>query len=61
MQQEKMQLESSEETQTLENTARENDEPLPYGRRETIFTMIGVLCVVFLAMLDQTTRLQVYR
>ncbi|HEY6287139.1 MAG TPA: MFS transporter, partial [Ktedonobacteraceae bacterium] len=54
MQQEKMQLENSEELLTLVNTARENDEPLPYGRRETIFTMVGVLCVVFLAMLDQT-------
>ena len=56
-----MKLENSEETLTLEDTARENDEPLPYGRRETIFTMMGVLCVVFLSILDQTTPLQVYR
>jgi EmrB/QacA subfamily drug resistance transporter len=54
MPQEKLQLENSTETFTLENTVPETVEPLPYGRRETIFTMIGVLSVVFLAMLDQT-------
>jgi EmrB/QacA subfamily drug resistance transporter len=54
MQQETIRPEHSEETLTLENTARETLEPLPYGRRETIFTMIGVLCVVFLSILDQT-------
>ncbi len=35
-------------------TTSEEDERLPYSRRETIFTMIGVLFVVFLSMLDQT-------
>src|SRR5438128_8201245 len=54
MQQETKQPEHSEETLTLDNIAPEVVEPLPYGRRETVFTMIGVLCVVFLAMLDQT-------
>ena len=54
MQQETKRPEYSEETVTLDNTAPEVVEPLPYTRRETIFTMIGVLCVVFLAMLDQT-------
>jgi len=54
MQQETIRPEHSEETLTLENTMRETVEPLPYGRRETVFTMVGVLCVVFLAMLDQT-------
>jgi EmrB/QacA subfamily drug resistance transporter len=54
MQQETIRPENSEETLTLANTTRETAEPLPYTRRETIFTMIGVLSVVFLAMLDQT-------
>jgi EmrB/QacA subfamily drug resistance transporter len=54
MQQETIRPEQSEETLTLEHTARETGEPSPYARRETIFTMIGVLCVVFLSMLDQT-------
>ncbi len=54
MNQETKQLENSEETFTLDNTAPAVIESLPYGRRETVFTMIGVLCVVFLAMLDQT-------
>src|SRR5947209_4274216 len=54
MQQETIRPENSEETLTLTNTRQETVEPLPYGRRETIFTMIGVLSVVFLAMLDQT-------
>lgn len=54
MQQGKIQQESSEEVLTLENRTPENIEPLPYGRRETIFTMIGVLSVVFLSILDQT-------
>jgi len=53
MQQETKQPEHSEETFTLDNTVPEVVEPLPYTRREIIFTMIGVLCVVFLAMLDQ--------
>ena len=35
-------------------TTSEETERLPYSRRETIFTMIGVLFVVFLSMLDQT-------
>ena len=61
MQQEKMQLESSEEVFTLESRLPETAEPMPYGKRETIFTMVGVLCVVFLAMLDQTSPLQVGR
>jgi EmrB/QacA subfamily drug resistance transporter len=54
MQQEKIRLDHSEEALTLEHTAPETVEPLPYGRRETIFTMVGVLSVVFLSMLDQT-------
>jgi EmrB/QacA subfamily drug resistance transporter len=54
MQQEKIQHESSAEVLTLENRAPETTGSLPFGRRETIFTMIGVLSVVFLAMLDQT-------
>src|SRR5262245_5746618 len=54
MQQETIRPEHSDETVTLKHTERETVEPLPYGRRETIFTMIGVLCVVFLSMLDQT-------
>ncbi len=54
MQQETIGPEHSEETLTLENSERESSEPLPYGRRVTVFTMIGVLSVVFLAMLDQT-------
>ena len=54
MQQETIRPENSEETSTLANTTRETAEPLPYARRETFFTMIGVLSVVFLAMLDQT-------
>ena len=61
MQQEKMKQESSKEVLTLENRELETIEPLPFGRRETIFTMIGVLSVVFLAMLDQTSPLQVCR
>jgi threonine/homoserine/homoserine lactone efflux protein len=55
MQQEKIQLENSKEIGTLETMVPA--ESLPYGRRETIFTMIGVLSVVFLAMLDQITVL----
>jgi len=35
-------------------TTSEETERLPYSRRETIFTMVGVLFVVFLSMLDQT-------
>jgi EmrB/QacA subfamily drug resistance transporter len=54
MQQEKIRLDNSEEAFTLENTAPETVEPFPYKRRETIFTMVGVLSVVFLSMLDQT-------
>src|SRR5437660_6469154 len=54
MQQEKIPLEHAEETFTPEHTAPEDVEPIVYGRRETIFTMIGVLCVVFLSLLDQT-------
>jgi EmrB/QacA subfamily drug resistance transporter len=54
MQQEKIQHENSTEVLTLENRAPETTGSLYYGRRETIFTMIGVLSVVFLAMLDQT-------
>jgi EmrB/QacA subfamily drug resistance transporter len=54
MQQETVQPEHSEKTLTLENAPLEAVETLPYGRRETLFTMIGVLSVVFLALLDQT-------
>jgi EmrB/QacA subfamily drug resistance transporter len=54
MQQEKIQQERSSEVLALENRSPESAEPLPYGRRETIFTMIAVLSVVFLSILDQT-------
>src|SRR5215472_8452317 len=55
MQQEKIRPENSEETLTIENGMQESIKPLSYyGRKETIFTMIGVLCVVFLSILDQT-------
>src|SRR5215469_4430776 len=55
MQQEKIRPENSKETLTTGNVMQETIEPLPYyGRRETIFTMIGVLSVVFLSILDQT-------
>ncbi len=40
---------------------QQDSETLPFTRRETVFTMIGVLFVVFLSMLDQTTPLQSYR
>ena len=53
MQQEITQPEHQEETVET-SVAREDKERLPYSRRETIFTMIGVLFVVFLSMLDQT-------
>lgn len=33
---------------------QQDSEALPFTRRETVFTMIGVLFVVFLSMLDQT-------
>ncbi len=54
MQQEKLQVDTSGVTLTHENSVPETVEPLPFGRRETIFTMVGVLSVVFLSMLDQT-------
>jgi len=54
MQQETKQPENAEETLTLDNTAPELVEPLLYTKREIIITMVGVLCVVFLSMLDQT-------
>jgi EmrB/QacA subfamily drug resistance transporter len=54
MQQETIQPENAELTVTHEHTAPETVEGSRYGRRETIFTMVGVLCVVFLSMLDQT-------
>jgi EmrB/QacA subfamily drug resistance transporter len=54
MQQEKIQQEDAKEILALEAKEPETIESLQYGRRETIFTMIGVLSVVFLAMLDQT-------
>ncbi len=54
MQQETIRPENSVETLTHENRASEAVESLPFGRRETIFTMVGVLSVVFLSMLDQT-------
>jgi EmrB/QacA subfamily drug resistance transporter len=47
-------VDTSGVTLTRENSAPETVEPLPFGRRETIFTMVGVLSVVFLSMLDQT-------
>jgi len=46
MQQDTVQPEHSEEALTFENRAPETSEPLPYGRRETVFTMIGVLSLV---------------
>jgi EmrB/QacA subfamily drug resistance transporter len=54
MQQEKLQVDTSGVTLTREHSVPETVEPLPFGRRETIFTMVGVLSVVFLSMLDQT-------
>ncbi len=54
MQQETIQPENAELALTHEPTAPETVEPLPFGKRETIFTMVGVLSVVFLSMLDQT-------
>jgi hypothetical protein len=61
MQKETIQPENSEQTLTHEQNTPVTIEPLPYGRRETVFTMIGVLSVVFLSLLDQTSPLQVYR
>jgi EmrB/QacA subfamily drug resistance transporter len=46
--------EAQQESKGTEVTAQEDSERSPYSRRETIFTMIGVLFVVFLSMLDQT-------
>jgi EmrB/QacA subfamily drug resistance transporter len=46
--------EAQQESKGTEVTAQEDRERSPYSRRETIFTMIGVLFVVFLSMLDQT-------
>jgi EmrB/QacA subfamily drug resistance transporter len=46
--------EAQQESRGTEVTAQEDSERSPYSRRETIFTMIGVLFVVFLSMLDQT-------
>jgi len=54
MQQKELQLGTSEETLTHDKRASEAVEPLPFGRRETLFIMVGVLSVVFLSMLDQT-------
>ncbi len=51
---EKAGSEARQEVVAADVTAQGDVEALPYSRRETIFTMIGVLCVVFLSMLDQT-------
>ena len=54
MQQEKMLSENPEGITTLEQSVQGSDEALSFTRRETIITMLGVLCVVFLSLLDQT-------
>src|SRR5438270_6401508 len=46
--------EAQQESRGTEVTAQEDSERSPSSRRESIFTMIGVLFVVFLSMLDQT-------
>ena len=55
MLEEKTQPENQEGILTTEKSAEHEKLPSsPFSRRETIFTMIGVLCVVFLSLLDQT-------
>src|SRR5438874_3138065 len=51
---EKTEARTQQELAAADVAAQEETEKLPYTRRETIFTMIGVLCVVFLSILDQT-------
>jgi len=54
MQQEKILPENQEAAVSIEALTSVSGEPLPFTRQETIFTMLGVLCVVFLSILDQT-------
>jgi EmrB/QacA subfamily drug resistance transporter len=44
----------AQKIQPGQKTPVQAPEQLPYSRRETILTMIGVLLITFLAMLDQT-------
>ena len=55
MLEEKAQLENQAGVPNIEQAVEHEEIPSsPFSRRETIFTMIGVLCVVFLSLLDQT-------
>jgi EmrB/QacA subfamily drug resistance transporter len=51
---EKTEARTQQESAAADVAAQEETEKLPYSRREIIFTMIGVLSVVFLSILDQT-------
>src|SRR6266516_4467640 len=51
---EKTEARTQQELAAPDVAAQEETERLPYSRREIIFTMIGVLSVVFLSILDQT-------
>ncbi len=51
---EKTEARTQQELAAADVAAQEETEKLPYSRREIIFTMIGVLSVVFLSILDQT-------
>src|SRR6266516_7703584 len=51
---EKTEARTQQELAAADVAAQEETERLPYSRREIIFTMIGVLSVVFLSILDQT-------
>ncbi|HEX6552729.1 MAG TPA: MDR family MFS transporter [Ktedonobacteraceae bacterium] len=54
MKPEKTEARTQQELAAADVAAHEETERLPYSRREIIFTMIGVLSVVFLSILDQT-------
>jgi EmrB/QacA subfamily drug resistance transporter len=51
---EKTEAKTRQELAVADVATQGDSERLPFSRRETIFTMIGVLFVVFLSMLDQT-------
>src|SRR5436305_8097257 len=51
---EKTEARTQQELAATDVAAQEETQRLPYSRREIIFTMIGVLSVVFLSILDQT-------
>jgi MFS family permease len=51
---EKTEAKTRQEWALADVAAQGDTERLPYSRREIIFTMMGVLCVVFLSILDQT-------